>query len=406
MVEGAMREETDGQLVGRIRTGDLSAFEAIVDRHRAALVAVAAARMRSLDDAEDIAQDAFVQAYLRLRQLRQPEALLPWLRRLTDRLALTRLRKLREQPVEPDRVARLRASHVEPARGERMMALLEKLPERMRQTVALTYVAGYTCAEAAALLGVREGTVKSRLSRARAKLKGAFEMAEEDMSKAQPDVEFTKQTIERLMREARRLLRRGDIDGAADHANQVLEMQTEDSFTADGDPGFPFDADAARIAGLGLREKRRRDCEANAAQYGYRLEDLDWELCEIDVLCGTLGQPEGKGKDSWGIPRSQQRIIMYDARDVCRRFRCSPQKLHEWVEKGLPSLRCWPWVRFDWERVKEWVAEYVTEGWPKEADHDLDRPLRWIFRAIERGNLTAADAESIMDNLGWAMWGG
>ena len=78
-----MREETDGQLVGRVRTGDLSAFEVIVDRHRAALVAVAAARMRSLDDAEDVAQDAFVQAYLHLRQLRQPEALLPWLRRLT-----------------------------------------------------------------------------------------------------------------------------------------------------------------------------------------------------------------------------------------------------------------------------------------------------------------------------------
>jgi len=84
-----MRTETDGHLVLRVRAGDLAAFQDIINRHRAALVALAAARLGSLADAEDVAQEAFVQAYFHLPKLRKPEALLPWLRRVTERLALT-----------------------------------------------------------------------------------------------------------------------------------------------------------------------------------------------------------------------------------------------------------------------------------------------------------------------------
>jgi RNA polymerase sigma-70 factor (ECF subfamily) len=111
----SMREETDGQLVVRARGGDISAFEVIVNRHRAAIVALAASRLGSLADAEDVAQEAFVQAFFRLDQLRDAAALLPWLRRLTDRLALTRLRRRREEPLEPARVERMRAAEPEPA---------------------------------------------------------------------------------------------------------------------------------------------------------------------------------------------------------------------------------------------------------------------------------------------------
>jgi len=57
--------------------------------------------------------------------------------------------------------------------------------------------------------------------------------------------------------------------------------------------GLSFDAQAARISGLALRERRRRDCRVNAAQYGCRLDDLDWDLCDTSVLCGALGQAAG-----------------------------------------------------------------------------------------------------------------
>jgi len=402
-----MREETDAQLVARTRRGDLSAFGTIVDRHRATLVALAAGRLGSLTDAEDVAQEAFVQAFFRLHQLRKPEALLAWLRRLTDRLALISLRHRREEPWEPEQVEQARASRAQATdlswatagRGE-AKKMLQELPVSMRQTVALTYLAGFTCPETASLLGIREGTVKSRLSRARAKLKEAFAMAEEELAKRRPKDEFTRETISRLMREARRLMEKGDLEAAGRRADKVLEMQAQQGFAAGGDPDdMSFDAEAARIAGLAYRERRRKDCEANAAQYGYRLEDLDWEMEDVDVLSSTLGRPAGKGNDVWGIPLSRHQIHMLDARDVCRRLHCSPLVLHQWVQRGLPALRCWPFVRFDWDRVRQWLKETAVNDWSKESDHDLDRPIRVILKAVYERKLAPEAALSIIDEL-------
>jgi len=392
-----MSQDTDAQLVARAREGDLSAFEMIVGRHRAALVALAAGRLGSLADAEDVAQEAFVQAFFRLHQLRKPEALLPWLRRLTDRLALMRLRRRREEPVEPTRIAEMRR---EQAPGTSAAEeLLSELPAPMRQTVALTYLAGYTCAETASLLGIREGTVKSRLSRARTILREVFTMAEEELPRGKPSEQFTQQSVERLMREARRLLAEGDLEGAAQRADEVLGIQAQELF-ARGDPHeFRFNQEAARISGLLWKEKRRRDCEANAAQYGFTLEELDWELEDVDMLEGTLGKAAGHGEDWWGIPHSRRKLKIMDARDICRRLGCSPLTLHQWVKEGCPVLRCWPFARFDWQRVKKWLTHNGVTQWPNESHYDLDRPIRLIFKALHRGDLTPEQAENVLDSL-------
>lgn len=400
-----MHDETDGQLVARVRQGDIAAFEAIVDRHRAALVAVAAARLGSLADAEDVAQEAFVQAYFRLHQLRKPEALPAWLRRLTERLALMRLRRRREEPVEPARLEQMRAGNALQAEGS-ADELLRRLPNGMRQAVTLTCFAGYTSGEAAALLGVKEGTVRSRLSRARAMMREVIEMAGEEPAQGKPGEEFTRETVERLMREARRLLEKGKIEAAGERAEEVLDMQARAGFDAGGDTEhLHFDEEAVRISGLAYREKRRRDCEANAAQYGYRLEDLEWELEDVDVLSETLGKPTGRGKDVWGVPHSRMKLKIMDARDIVRRLGCSPQTLHTWVEKGCPILRCWPFARFDLDRVKQWLADNGIEEWPKESPRDLDRPIRVIFKALHRRELTPEEAEKVITNLGWGDWG-
>jgi RNA polymerase sigma-70 factor (ECF subfamily) len=405
-----MGEETDAQLVARTLGGDMAAFEAIVDRHRAPLVALAAGLLGSAEDAEDAAQEAFVHAFFRLNQLRKPESLLPWLRRVTERLALARLRRRREEPVEPVSLERMRARDPGPdgAADAHTSELLRRLPQAMRTTFALTYLAGYTCAETASLLGIREGTVKSRLSRARALLKEAFPMAKEDLTKRKPGDEFTRRTIDRLMREARGLMAKGELDAAAQRANRVLDIQAKALFESGDDPRIKFDQEAARISGLALKERRRRDCEANAAQYGFRLEDLDWELGDVEVLSGTLGRPAGRGSDAWGIPLSRMRLRIMDARDICRRLRCSPQMLAAWVEQGCPVLRCWPFARFDLDRVKQWVRDSGIRrlaDWPEEDDHDLDRPVRLIFKALHRREVTPEQAEKIMTDLGFDVWG-
>jgi RNA polymerase sigma-70 factor (ECF subfamily) len=399
-----MHEETDGQLVARVRQGDIAAFEAIVDRHRAALVAVAAARLGSPADAEDVAQEAFVQAYFRLDQLREPEALPAWLRRLTDRLALMRLRRRREEPVEPARLERMRAGTAAQAEGG-ADELLGRLPDGMRQAVALTCLAGYTSGEAAALLGVKEGTVRSRLSRARAMMREVIEMAGEETGKGKPGEEFTRETVERLMREARRLMAEGDVEGAARRADEALGIQLRELFESGDDPGFQFNMEAARIKGLPFKARRIEQAEANAAQYGFALEELDWEVADVDMMEGTLGKPTGRGKDVWGVPRSRMELKIVDARDIGRRLGCSPQMLHEWVEKGCPILRCWPFARFDLDRVKQWLADNGIEEWPKESARDLDRPIRVIFKALYRRELTPEEAEGVITNLGWGDWG-
>jgi len=388
-----MAEPTDGQLVERVRAGDLAAFEAIVERHRAAMVAVAAAQLHSPDDAEDVAQEAFVRAYFRLHQLRDGEALAPWLRRVTDRLALMRLRRRREEPLDPEQVAQMRRTPTADMQGA-FDDLLAALPRAHRQTIALTCLAGYTAAEAAALLGVSEGTIKSRLSRARSKLKEGFAMAGDGSGSGGAQSEFTRKTMERLMREARELLAEGDVDAAARRADEALGIQIKEFFESGDDPNYQFNLEAARIKALPYKEQRITEAEANAAQYGYRLEELDWEVADVDMMSGTLGKPTGCGADVWGVPHSRMKLKLMDARDIGNRLHCSPQTLSSWVDKGCPILRCWPFARFDG----------ITD-WPKESVQDTDRSIRVIFRGIEGGELTAEQAEAVITNLGWGNWG-
>ena len=414
-----LRRETDQRLIARMRGGDISAFETIVERYRAVLVALAYARLGSFSDAEDLAQDAFVQAFFRLSDLRNPNAVLPWLRRVTDRLALMRLRKNRESPMDPGDLEGIAGD----CRADKTTdtaevdLLLAQLPETMREAVSLTFLAGYTCAEAAGILGVREGTVKSRLHRARARLKEALEMTEGDMISRQPTGEFTRRTIERLKREARRLVREGDFAEASRRARAVLVEQVRPLF---GDPDklgiartmlaaydsgvFQPDEDAVSTLGLPLKEQRCRECEANSVQYGFRLEDLDWELADVDIMSETLGKPTGHGKDTWGVPVSRLTLDVVDARALCQKLRVSQLTVYEWVRNGCPILRCWPFARFDVARVEKWLAENGINDWPAEDVYCLERPIRVIFREVYESRISVEQAEEIMSFLGYGVW--
>ena len=415
-----MSTETDAQLVGRMRRGEVAAFEVIVRRHRAALVLLADAVLNCREDAEDVAQEAFVQAFFHLDDLRDPDALLPWLRRMTERFALMRRRSRREVPTAPDHLDRangIQFGEEGTLRHVDVDGLLAELPEPMRQVVALTYVSGYTCAEAASMLGVKEGTVKSRLSRARAKLKEALAMPEEEKVEGAPVDDFTRRTIERLKAEARKLLARGDVTGAAARAQAVLAEQvkplygdpenrgTASTYLAAYDsPTFHPDAEAVAMIALPRKEQRQKECQANAVQYGFRLEELDWELADVDMMSGTIGKPTGRGKDVWGVPVSRMQLTILDARELCQRLRCSPLTLHDWVGKGCPIIPCWPFARFDVDRVQQWLAQNGISDWPRENVYDLERPIRIIFGAVYEGRLGAEQAEQIMSELGFGVW--
>jgi RNA polymerase sigma-70 factor (ECF subfamily) len=145
---------------------------------------VAFAVLRHRQDAEDVAQEAFVRAHRMFAQLRERDRFRAWLVRMTWRLAIDRRRGdrrrlAREEHVsgldvdapgatadggaEQDLIARQRASHLWNA--------IDALPDKLRVTIVLANIEGHDVEEVARLLVVPVGTVKSRLFLARQKLK-------------------------------------------------------------------------------------------------------------------------------------------------------------------------------------------------------------------------------------------
>lgn len=136
-------------------------------------VRVAYSVVRQRQDAEEVAQEAFAKAYSRFSQLRDRNSFRAWLVRTTWRLAIDRWRSdrrrtTREQsalPGAPDPTAEGVAS--ENQRADRLWRAIDELPDKLREAIVLSAIQGYDVHEVALLLGVPDGTVKSRLFLAR-----------------------------------------------------------------------------------------------------------------------------------------------------------------------------------------------------------------------------------------------
>jgi RNA polymerase sigma factor (sigma-70 family) len=163
-----VQERTDGELVAAARAGGRAAFAELLDRHDSAVRSVTR-RLLSEDDAAEVTQEAFLQAYLGLDRLRDATRFGAWLCAIAVNLAKMRLRERR--PLLP------LTDYQDPARSEESVEVaelvasaLETLPSQEREAVLLTY-AGLSSAEVAALVGERPGTVRVRLHRARGRLR-------------------------------------------------------------------------------------------------------------------------------------------------------------------------------------------------------------------------------------------
>ncbi len=134
---------------------------------------VAYAVLRHREDAEDVAQDAFAQAYRHFRELRDREAFRAWLVRMTWRLAIDRRRSdrrraAREQAVDPPlATATTEQDAMATERAVHLWRAIDDLPEKLRVVVVLAGIEEHDVREVARLLQLPEGTVKSRLFLAR-----------------------------------------------------------------------------------------------------------------------------------------------------------------------------------------------------------------------------------------------
>jgi RNA polymerase sigma-70 factor, ECF subfamily len=129
--------------------------------------------LRHRQDAEDVAQEAFVRAHRRVSQLRDRDRFRAWLVRMTWRLAIDRRRSDRRRAVREGAVdagQRGMTAEEEAVARERAGMLwraIDALPEKLRIVIVLAAIEGHDIREVARLLDLPEGTVKSRLFLAR-----------------------------------------------------------------------------------------------------------------------------------------------------------------------------------------------------------------------------------------------
>ena len=172
---------SDADLLRAHVAGDSGAFAEIVRRHRDRLWAVALRTVGDREEAADAVQDALLSAYRGASGFRGDSAVTTWLHRIVVNACLDRIRRQRAHPTVPlpgdggpdaDRYAGPEPAAQAPDQDTAMTvrAALAELPAEQRAALVLVDMQGYPVAEAAQILGVAEGTIKSRCARGRARM--------------------------------------------------------------------------------------------------------------------------------------------------------------------------------------------------------------------------------------------
>ena len=171
----------DQQLVERAKRGDVDAYQVLVQRHQDAAFRTAYFVAGQTGDAEDAAQDAFVKAYRALGSFRSGSSFKPWLLAIVANEARNRIRSASRRESLALRLAesRHRGGAVPSPEGaalaradqEALVSALGELSGEDRLVIAYRYFMEMNEKEMAEALGCRPGTVKSRLSRALARLR-------------------------------------------------------------------------------------------------------------------------------------------------------------------------------------------------------------------------------------------
>lgn len=180
---------SDEELVTRSKNGDLQAFEELVCRYERKVYTVAYRMMGNYDDANDLAQEAFLRAFQSISKFRGDASFLTWLYRIVTNLCRDELRKRYRISVESldqevclgEIEIKKQIPSLSPGPDEiyennelqqELQELLTTLSPEFRLTVVLRDIQGFTYQEIAEQMECSLGTVKSRINRARNFLKG------------------------------------------------------------------------------------------------------------------------------------------------------------------------------------------------------------------------------------------
>jgi RNA polymerase sigma-70 factor (ECF subfamily) len=178
MQGAAGQSPSDSELLRRHVAGDNEAFGELFRRHRDRLWAVALRTVCDPEEAADALQDAMISAFRRAGDFRGDAAVTTWLHRIVVNASLDRLRRRAARPAtstgNEQALEALVPQDSDPARASDTRldvdAALRTLPPQQRAALVMVDMLGFSVDDAAAVLGISPGTVKSRCARARARL--------------------------------------------------------------------------------------------------------------------------------------------------------------------------------------------------------------------------------------------
>lgn len=169
---------TDAEIVRRVVAGETSLFELIMRRYNQRVYRAVRAIVRDESEAEDVMQQAYVNAYTHLRQFEERSAFPTWLTRIAINEALARIRPRGLHMVPDDEVPEVESPSPNPEEAamtseikEVMESEIAALPESYRSVFMLREVEGLSTIETAECLNLSEDVVKTRLHRARMMLR-------------------------------------------------------------------------------------------------------------------------------------------------------------------------------------------------------------------------------------------
>ena len=208
-------EQKDAQLIQQVLQGDQEAFALLVNKYQKGVHALAWRKIGDFHIAQEITQDAFLRAYQKLETLKNHNLFGGWLYVIASRLCADWFQKksLPEQSLEVTDMnevnrasysrymAQKQEAEADETRREVVKELLQKLPESERTVMTLHYLGEMTIKTISEFLGVSPNTVKSRLSRARNRLKKEEDMIRQNLGSFQLPTQLT----ENIMREISRI---------------------------------------------------------------------------------------------------------------------------------------------------------------------------------------------------------
>ncbi len=166
-----LEERTDRELMASHVAGDPDAFGELFRRHRDRMWAVAVRTIGNRELASDAVQEAFISAFRRADSYRGEAEVTTWLHRIVVNACLDRVRREKPTSQLPEyELADRRDAHGQVDTRMLVQHALAQLPEGQRAALVLVDMHGLSVADAAAILEVAEGTVKSRCARGRAAL--------------------------------------------------------------------------------------------------------------------------------------------------------------------------------------------------------------------------------------------